>query len=55
MSDLSELVAAELAEPVDPKVAAMAAAIAAQYGEARKAVVASESTDEFVEVNEAAA
>lgn len=39
MSDLSELVAAELAEPVDPKVAAMAAAIAAQYGEASRAML----------------
>ena len=39
MSNLSELVAAELAEPVDPKVAAMAAAIAAQYGEASRAVL----------------
>ena len=39
MSNLSELVAAELAEPVDPKVVAMAAAIAAQHGEASRAVL----------------
>ncbi|MEO8142330.1 MAG: hypothetical protein ABI617_06705 [Sphingomicrobium sp.] len=39
MSVLSELVAAELAEPVDPKVAAMAAAIAARHGEASRAVL----------------
>ena len=39
MSNLSELVAAELAEPVDPKVVAMAAAIAAQHGGASRAVL----------------
>ncbi len=39
MSSLSELVAAELAEPVDPKVSAMAIAIAAQHGEASRAVL----------------
>lgn len=39
MSDLRDLVAAELAEPVDPKVTAMAAAIAAQYDEASRAVL----------------
>ncbi|WP_114953062.1 hypothetical protein [Sphingosinicella terrae] len=37
--DLQELVAAELAEPVDPRVAAMAAAIAARYGAASRAVL----------------
>src|SRR3546814_20965060 len=36
-SDL--LVAAELAEPVDPRVAAMAAALAAHYGDASRAVL----------------
>ena len=39
MSDLRALVAAELAEPVDPKVASMAAAIAAQHGKASRAVL----------------
>jgi hypothetical protein len=34
-----DLVAAELAEPVDPRVSAMAAAIAAEYGEAARAVL----------------
>ena len=36
---LHDLVAAELAEPVDPRVADMAAAIAARYGEAARAVL----------------
>ncbi len=39
MSAVRELVAAELSEPVDPRVAAMAAAIAAQYGTAARAVL----------------
>lgn len=39
MSDLRALVAAELAERVDPKVSAMAAAIAARHGEAARAVL----------------
>ena len=39
MTSLRELVAAELAEPVDPKVAAMAAAIAAEHGDASRAVL----------------
>ena len=39
MSNLRELVAAELAEPVDPRVTAMAAAIAAQHGAASRAVL----------------
>lgn len=39
MSSLRELVAAELAEPVDPKVVAMAAAIAALHGNASRAVL----------------
>ena len=39
MSDLRALVAAELAEPVDRQVSAMAAAIAAQHGEASRAVL----------------
>ncbi|MES2904469.1 MAG: hypothetical protein V4696_09825 [Pseudomonadota bacterium] len=39
MSNLRDLVAAELAEPVDPKVAAIAAAIAAQYGETSRALL----------------
>jgi len=39
VSDLAELVAAELAEPVDPRVAAMAAAIAARYPGAARAVL----------------
>jgi hypothetical protein len=36
---LRDLVAAELAEPVEPRVSAMAAAIAAQYGDAARAVL----------------
>lgn len=36
---LSDLVAAELAEPVDPRVTAMAAAIAAKHGAASRAVL----------------
>ncbi len=36
---LHDLVAAELAEPVDPRVAAMAAAIAARYGGGARAVL----------------
>lgn len=39
MSGLAGLVAAELAEPVDPRVTAMAEAIAAQYGAAARAVL----------------
>jgi len=39
MSSLRELVANELAEPVDPKVVAMAAAIAAEHGDASRAVL----------------
>lgn len=39
MSALSALVTAELAEPVDPRVTAMAEAIAAQYGNAARAVL----------------
>lgn len=39
MSDLRTLVSAELAEPVNPRVSAMAAAIAAQYGHAARAVL----------------
>ena len=39
MSRLEELVAAELAEDVDPRAAAMAAAIAARHGEASRAVL----------------
>ncbi|HEV2044185.1 MAG TPA: hypothetical protein VGR05_05850, partial [Sphingomicrobium sp.] len=39
MSSLRELVAKELAQPVDPKVAAMAAAIAAEHGESSRAVL----------------
>jgi hypothetical protein len=39
MGALSELVAAERPEPVDPKVAAMAAAIAARHGAASRAVL----------------
>ena len=39
MSELSDLVAEELALPVDPKVRAMAAAIAAKHGEASRAVL----------------
>jgi hypothetical protein len=36
---LPDLVAAELAQPVDPQVAAMAAAVAARHGEASRAVL----------------
>src|SRR5688500_817817 len=36
---LADLVAAELAEPVDPRARAVAAAIAARYGEASRAVL----------------
>jgi len=39
VSALSSLVAAELAEPVDPRVTAMAEAIAGQYGAAARAVL----------------
>ena len=39
MTTLAALVAAELAEPVDPRVAAMAAAIAARHGMASRAVL----------------
>lgn len=39
MTELSGLIAAELAEPVDPRVAAMAAAIAAHYPGAARAVM----------------
>jgi hypothetical protein len=39
MTSFHSLVAAELAEPVDPRVAAMAAAIAAQYPDAARAVL----------------
>ena len=39
MRALSELVAAELAQPVDPRVAAMAEAIAARHGQASRAVL----------------
>ena len=39
MQDLRELVAAELAELVDPRVAAFAAAIAAEHGTASRAVL----------------
>lgn len=39
MNTLTALVAAELAEPVDPRVSAMAAAIAAKYGTAARAVL----------------
>ena len=39
MDDLKQLVAAELATPVDPRVAAMAAAIAAKHGPASRAVL----------------
>lgn len=39
MSDLKHLVKAELAEPVDRRVAAFASAIAAQYGDAARAVL----------------
>ena len=39
MSALRDLVAAELSTPVDPRVAAMAAAIAAEHGDASRAVL----------------
>lgn len=39
MSELKSLIAQELAQPVDPRVSAFAAAIAAQYGEASRAVL----------------
>jgi len=39
MSELRELVAAELSEPVDPRVSAVAAAIAAKHGAASRAVL----------------
>ena len=39
MDDLEQLVAAELATPVDPRVAAMAAAIAAKHGAASRSVL----------------
>ncbi len=39
MSALPELVSGELAKPVDPRVAAIAAAIAARYGAAARAVL----------------
>lgn len=39
MSALAALVAEELAQPVDPRVAAIAAAIAAQHGDAARAVL----------------
>jgi hypothetical protein len=39
VTDLLALIAAELAEPVDPRVAAMAAAIAARYPGAARAVL----------------
>jgi hypothetical protein len=39
MNSVRDLVAAELSEAVDPRVAAMAAAIAAQYGAAARAVL----------------
>jgi hypothetical protein len=39
VTDLKALVSAELAEPVDPRVTAMATAIAAQYGVASRAVL----------------
>lgn len=39
MRDLQDLVAAELALPVDPRVTAMAAALAAQYPQAARAVL----------------
>src|SRR3954447_17615399 len=39
MSELRDLVAEELALPVDPKVRAMAAAIAAKHGEASRTVL----------------
>ncbi len=39
MSSLRDLVAAELAEPVDPRVAALAAAIAAEHGDSSRTVL----------------
>src|SRR5215217_8262235 len=39
MDELEQLVAAELATPVDPRVSAIAAAIAAKHGEASRAVL----------------
>lgn len=39
MSDLKSLIAQELAEPVDKRVSAFAASIAAQYGDASRAVL----------------
>ena len=39
MADLLDLAAAELAEPVDPRVRAMAAAVAARHGAASRAVL----------------
>ena len=39
MNALERLVAAELSEPVDPRVASLAAAIAARHGEASRAVL----------------
>ncbi len=39
MTDLQTIIAAELAEPVDPRVVAMAAAVAAQHGQASLAVL----------------
>ena len=39
MSELKPLIAQELAQPVDPRVAAFAASIADQYGEASRAVL----------------
>ncbi|MEO9600034.1 hypothetical protein [Parasphingorhabdus sp.] len=39
MSELKSLIAEELAQPVDERVAAFAASIAAQYGEASRAVL----------------
>mgnify|MGYP003662496169 CR=1 FL=1 len=39
MSDLKSLIAQELAEPVDKRVTAFAASIAAQYGDASRAVL----------------
>ena len=39
MSELKTLISQELAQPVDPRVAAFAASIAAQYGEASRAVL----------------
>ena len=39
MTRLEQIVAAEMAEPVDPRVSAMAAAIAAQHGASSRAVL----------------